>query len=90
MTARQATIITHTLRFLELLEGAQAVEAVIHASVQGSMSLFGEVRPSFAEMSEAIKVCDERGWINGVVSRVKGVMKWNITDGGRAALLEMQ
>lgn len=48
-----------------------------------------EVAPSLKEFEACMLICDQRGWANGLRSRVTQRMKWNISDEGRAALLEL-
>jgi hypothetical protein len=86
MTERQQQIATAILRFLDRLDGAQAAETVIHASAQTTLRNAGEPAPSLAEFQDALLVCDQRGWVTGIVSRLTKQMKWSLSDLGRAAL----
>lgn len=90
MNEREATIAKAILGFLDRLDGGQAIETIIHASVQTDLRNHGEPAPSLREMQAALLICDQRGWITGVAARVTKQMKWSLSDEGKAALLEMQ
>jgi hypothetical protein len=89
MNEREAAIVKAILTFLNRLDGGQAVETIIHASAQTEFRNRGEAAPSFKEMSEALKTCDQRGWVTGVAAKITKQMKWSLSDEGRAALLEI-
>jgi hypothetical protein len=87
MTTREHKIIISILEYLHALDHGQAIELAIHLAAFGEA--FGGPQPSVAELSAALKVCDAQKWITGVPSHFTGKMKWNITDAGEAARLEM-
>jgi hypothetical protein len=87
MTSRENKIIISILNYLHSLDHGQAIELAIHLAAFGEA--FGQPQPSAAELSAAIKECDAQKWITGVPSHFSGKMKWNITDAGEAARLEM-
>lgn len=88
MNERELLIAKAILTFLNRLDGAQAVETIIHASVQTEFRNNGEAAPSLKEFSPVIDQCDKRGWITGIAARITKQMKWSISDQGRAALTE--
>jgi hypothetical protein len=88
MTSREIKITKAVLDYLHLLEFGQATEVQIHADAFGEK--FGTPQPSAGELTAVLNECDAQRWINGVPSKFnKRVMKWNITDAGEAARLEM-
>lgn len=84
MTARELTIVAAVLEYLHVLDRGQATESQIHAEC-GHLS----PPPSVAELRHAVEYCDTQGWVTGVPSRFAGKMKWNITDAGEGARLEL-
>lgn len=87
MTTRELTIIKAILDYLQSLDCGQATEMQIHALAFGEN--FGTPKPSAREVEAALAVCDARKWISGVPARFTGKMKWNISDAGNGARLEM-
>ena len=87
MTSREIKIIKAILDYLHSLDHGQAIELAIHLAAFGEV--FGQPQPSAAELSAALKNCDAEKWICGVPSHFTNKMKWNITDTGEAARLEM-
>jgi len=89
MTARETTITKAILTLLNRLDGAQAIELIIHASVQTDMRNQGDTAASLREFEGALRNCDQNGWVIGVAAKVTKQMKWSISDAGRAALMEL-
>lgn len=89
MSERTLQIVKAILSFLDKLDGAQAVETIMHASAQTTLRNAGEPAPSLAEFNEALLVCDQHGWIIGIAAKVTKRMKWSLSDTGKAALVEM-
>lgn len=56
-----------------------ADEAVLHASIEPRV----QPVPMFSEFRDALKFCEERGWITGVRNELRGP-RWALTDKGRA------
>ncbi len=90
MSERQQRIVTAILRFLDKLDGIQAVEPLIHAAAQTWLRNAGEPAPALAEFNDALRLCNQRGWVTGVAARVTNQMKWSLSDEGRAALAELK
>jgi hypothetical protein len=88
MTTRECLIVRAVLDYLHALDHGQATELQIHLSAFGEP--FGDPKPSSMEVLSALRQCDAAKWINGVPSRFGNRMKWNITDAGEAARMEMQ
>jgi len=90
MTKREIKITRHTLDYLHSLDYGQATEVQIHANAFGDQTGSGLIPPPSAREVEAtIKFCETEKWISGVPARFGNKMKWNITDAGEAARLEM-
>lgn len=87
MTKRETKIIKAVLDHLHDLDHGQATEVQIHANAFGEA--FGTPRPSVQELSAVLNICNTEKWVNGVASRFGGKMKWNITDAGEGARLEL-
>lgn len=89
MTTREIIITRAGLTFLHSLEGGQATEVQIHAAIIADEK-FTEPKPSAHEVAAAIANWDAEQWVVGVPARFnKRVMKWNITDAGEAARLQL-
>jgi hypothetical protein len=87
MTTRETKIIKAVLEYLHALDYGQAAELHVHANAFGEE--FGEPKPSVAELAAALAQCDARRWIVGVKPRFANKLKWNISDAGEAARLEL-
>jgi hypothetical protein len=72
------------LEVLHNLDGGQLTDVQIHAEAQ---LILGERIP-LAEFTGALALCETRRWITGVKSKFAGV-KYNISDAGEAARLEL-
>lgn len=90
LSERQSEIILAILICLDRVAPTQLVEAIIHADVQTQLRNRAKNSPSLSEFNPALVICDQRGWIIGIESGVRGRMKWSISDQGRAALIELQ
>lgn len=88
MTLRELQITKAILNFLHTLDYAQASEVQIHAAVNVDPAI-NFPKPSVAELGAALKNCDAEKWILGVPARFTRTMRWNITEEGEAARLEM-
>ena len=77
--SRTQEIAGHILNILNGWDGELADEAVIHAQVNN------RVIPAalLSEFHDAIEICQQAGWITGVMSPLRGT-RWAITDKGRA------
>ncbi len=84
MTEREALIVKFILRNLRNLDGGQAGEILLHASVNLN------IRPNalLSEFKTALEACEQNHWVIGIRPRI-GPVKWSLTDLGQAALLEM-
>ena len=87
MTARELQIDKAVLNYLHTLDHGQDTEIGIHFQVLERWPV-GEPRPSAFELAESVKRLDAQKFITGIVSRF-GKQKWNISDAGEAARLEM-
>ena len=85
MTSREKKIVRHVLQYLHDVDRGQRTELQIH---DNAFNAFDEVAPSVNELSAAIRLCNGMAFVRGVPSRFAG-MKWNLTDAGEAALLEL-
>jgi hypothetical protein len=85
MTARKLKIIRAILNVLENLDGGQLTESVLHAEV----NLHVTPTATLGEFDDAIQYCDQARWITGVSGKFGG-RKWNLSDLGAAARLEMK
>jgi hypothetical protein len=83
MTTREAKLCKAILDELHDLDGGQYTELQIHGAVftQG-------LKFSLGELEGAIAICNVRRWIVGAPG-VAGKMKWNISDRGATARLEL-
>ena len=85
MTARQRQIAQQILEALNMMDGGQLPEVVLHAEV----NLRIKPNAGLAEFEDALKVCDRQGWATGVLPKFGGSRLWNLSDAGQAARLEM-
>ena len=85
MTTREKKILKQVLQYLHDADRGQRTEVQIHA---GAFNHFEGGQPSVDELSFAIRLANGMKFIRGVPARF-GPMKWNITDDGEAALLEL-
>ena len=85
MTPREIKIITAILEVAHNLNGGQMTETLLHAEV----NLHVTPTAGLHEFEAALEICNSRGWLIGVPSKFKG-RKWNISDAGEAARLEMR
>jgi len=85
MTPRELKITRAILTVLHDADYGQRTELQIHAEGQ---LLMGE-KITLAEMTGAVALCERRRWITGVKSKFTGI-KYNVTDAGESALLEME
>jgi len=85
MTQRESKIVRAILEVAHNLDGGQMTEVLLHAEVNL------QVTPTagLAEFNAALAICDSRGWMIKVPSKFTG-LKWNISDAGEAARLEMR
>ena len=86
LTAREQEIARAILDALHSLSGGQMSEGLLH----GAANLKLAERATLAEFNEALRLCDESGWLLGVRSRTTGQVKWCISDAGEAARLELR
>lgn len=84
MTDREVKLTKAILTVAHDLDGGQIGEVLLHAEV----NLRVTPTATKAEFEAALALCDQRGWIIGVQSKFAG-RKWNISDAGEAARLEM-
>jgi hypothetical protein len=85
MTPREHKIIRALLEATHNLDGGQIGETLLHAEVNLRIT----PTATLAEFNGAIAIADSRGWLTGVQAKFGG-RKWNISDAGEAARLEMQ
>jgi hypothetical protein len=85
MTHREQKIINALLEVAHNLDGGQMTETLLHCEVNLQVT----PTAALAEFNDALAICDQRGWLIGVPSRFSG-RKWNITDAGEAARLEIR
>ena len=85
MTAREKKILQHVLQYLHDADRGQRTEVQIHA---GAFAGCDTGLPSVDELSFAIRLANGMQFVRGVAARF-GAMKWNLTDAGEAALLEL-
>jgi hypothetical protein len=86
MTARELQITKALLNSLHDLDGGQTTEPLLHADVNLRLR---HQPASLAEFNAALDGADIRGWVTGVASKFGG-RKWNVSDAGEAARLEMR
>ncbi|MDE2098220.1 MAG: hypothetical protein KGL39_13275 [Patescibacteria group bacterium] len=84
MTKREVKLAKAILDVLHNQDGGQLSDIQIHAEAQLEL---GERIP-LAEFSGALALCDARRWVTGVKSKFSGI-KYNISDGGESARLEL-
>ena len=84
MTEREFKIARAILTALHNLDGGQTSEPLLHAEVNLRVTPCA----TKAEFDDALRLCDSRGWCVGVQSKFSG-RKWNLSDAGEAARLEM-
>lgn len=84
LNERQRLVLLAVLRFLDQLDGAQAVELVMHAAVNLQLT----PGALLWEFDEAVNAAEARRWIIGVRGSL-GTVKWRITDLGRSVLKEV-
>jgi hypothetical protein len=87
LTQREIVLCKSELDYLHSLESGQAIELEIHAAILRDPAV--HPKPSASEVEAVIKICDLKKWTTGVPSRFAGKMKWNISDAGEAARLQM-
>jgi hypothetical protein len=85
MTQREVKISRAVLDSLHDVDGSQLTEAQIHADVQ---LIVGEKVP-LAELASVIAICESKKWVTCIKSKFAS-FKYNITDAGEAARLEMR
>lgn len=85
MTIREKKILKHVLQYLHDADRGQRTEIQIHA---GAFAGFDDRLPSVDELSCAIRLANGMAFVRGIAARFAG-MKWNLTDAGEAALLEL-
>ena len=83
MTQRELKITKTILDILHDLDGRQQSEVALHAEVDLACKC------SLTEFEPVLRTASRNGWITGVPGRVTSQYKWNITDAGEAARLEM-
>lgn len=86
MTSRQRQIVKQILEVLYRLDGGQLGEVTLHAEVSLSVT----PNPSYSEFMDALKHCDESGWLVGVLPQFGGHKLWQINDAGNGARLKMR
>jgi hypothetical protein len=87
MTARELEITRAVLEYLHTLDHGQDTEIGIHMAVNRAWPA-ASPKPSAAELAACLADLDARRFITGVAGRF-GMMKWNLSDAGEAARLEM-
>lgn len=85
MTTREKKILKSVLQYLHDTDRGQRTEVQIHA---GAFAHFDGGLPSVDELSFALRLANGMQLVRGVPARF-GPMKWNITDAGEAALIEL-
>lgn len=85
MTTRELAILRALVNYLHTLDGRQADEIMIHAAVYHAT----DPAPGLKELLAALREADARGWVTGVPGRYTGKTKFNLTDAGEAARLEL-
>lgn len=85
MQQRKFKIVRAVLDVLENLDGGQMNEVTLHAEV----NLHVTPTATMAEFEDALRHCDANRWVTGVTGRFGG-KKWNLSDAGAAARLEMR
>lgn len=85
MTQRENKLVRAILEVAHNVDGAQLSETMLHAEVNLQVT----PTATLAEFNAALAICDSRGWLIGVPSKFTG-RKWNISDAGEAARLEMR
>jgi hypothetical protein len=89
MTRRETEIVRGILTVLHEQDRGQLAETQMHCAVNVSLQEAGRVSATLGEFNAALLCCDSAGWVTGVIARFGG-KKWNINDGGEAALMEMR
>jgi hypothetical protein len=84
MTTREIKICKAILDAMHDLDGGQYNELQIHGA---AYEILGQTF-SLPELDAAIAICNARGWIVGAPG-VAGKMKWNISDRGETARLQL-
>ena len=90
MTERAFKIDKAVLTYLSEKDGSPILETIIHAAIQDAARKQGEVPPSIDEMDQSFIRLNAKKNVIGLPSAVRGVMKWTVTDAGRATLIQMQ
>lgn len=89
MTQREQHLVQAILEAAHEGDGAQFTEAQIHMAAGLQLQARARLAPTLLEFNGALKICADRGWLNGVPSRLNpNLRKWNLTDAGEAARLE--
>lgn len=87
MSTRQRQIVKAILEVLNLMDGAQMNETILHAEV----NLRVAPNATLVEFNDGLKVCAEQhAWATGIAPKFGGPRLWSLTDAGQAARLEMQ
>lgn len=85
MQQRELKIIRAILEAGHNIDGGQIAETLLHAEV----NLQVNPTATLAEFGNALAICDTRGWMTGITSKFGG-RRWNISDLGEAARMEMR
>ena len=85
MTLREKKILKAVPQYLHEADHGQRTEVQIHA---GAFAGFESGIPSVEELAFALRLGNGMSFVRGVEARFGG-MKWNLTDAGEAALLEL-
>lgn len=90
MTQREQHLVQAILEAAHEGDGAQFTETQLHTVAGLELQKRGRLSPTLLEFNAALKLAADRGWLNGVPSRINpNLRKWNLTDAGEAARLEM-
>jgi hypothetical protein len=89
MTTREQHLVQALLEAAHDGDGAQFTETQLHAVAGLKLQALSRLAPTLLEFNAALKIAADRGWLNGVPSRLNpNLRKWNLTDAGEAARLE--
>lgn len=83
MTTREIKLCRALLLVVHDLDGGQIEEILLHARVNEACEC------SVAEFAATLAHANVRGWVNRVENKTTKRIKWNISDAGEAALLEL-
>lgn len=83
MTEREQKLLAHLLNILHEADGGLYDAITLHGDV------YLRAACSLGEFNAVLAIAAQRGWINTIENRTTKKLKYNISDAGEAARLEM-